>query len=189
MADFCAERGYLETTVDAVVERAGVDRDSFDSHFSNKEDCALAALNKVISETLTAVSMADGGSEPERRTAQISAMVELMLAQPSFARLGFVQARQGATRRAHDSYEAAARVLSLMMERAQGSRSRAPAGAARAALGGAEAVIRRELAAGRDQRLQRLLPDFVYTALVPFVGQEEALRQSRVAAELVAEEE
>jgi AcrR family transcriptional regulator len=190
MAESCAERGYLETTVGEVIERAGIDRESFDSHFSDKEDCALAALNKVISETLTVVSMANGrGSEPERMTAQIRAVMELMLARPEFARLGFIQARQGATQRAHDGYESAAHVLALMMERAQGAGTRPPAGAARAALGGGEAVVRRELAGGGDQRLRRMLPDFVYAALVPFVGQREALRQSRVAAEMVAEEE
>ena len=189
MAVCCAELGYLETTIEVVIERAGVDRGSFDSHFSGKEDCALAALNGIISETLTTVSMAaDGSSELERRTSQIKAVLELMQARPAFARLGFLQARQGASRRAHDGYESAARVLALMMERAQGAGLRPPAGAARAALGGGEAVIRRELVAGRDQQLQRLLPDFVYAALVPFVGQREALRQSRVAAELVAEE-
>jgi AcrR family transcriptional regulator len=189
MADSCAERGYSETTIGAVVESAGVSRDSFDSHFADKEDCALAALNKIISETLTAVSMADGESlEPERRMLQIKAIVELMFARPSYARLGFIQARQGATQRAHDSYASAAHVLALMMERVPGSGAGPPAGAARAALGGAEAVVRRELAARRDRRLQELLPDFVYAALVPFVGQKEALRQSRVATELVAEE-
>jgi AcrR family transcriptional regulator len=189
MADCCAERGYDETTIDAVVARAGVSRGSFDSHFADKEDCALAALNKIVSETLTAVSMADGrGSEPERRMAQIRAIVELVAARPSFARLGYIEARQCGTARMRDGYESAAHVLALMLERARGTQAPPPAGAGRAALGAAEALARRELAAGRADVLPRLLPDFVYAALVPFVGQREALRQSRVAAALVAEE-
>jgi AcrR family transcriptional regulator len=188
MADCCAEIGYAETTVEAVLERAGVEPESFESHFAGKEDCALAALNKIVSETLARISMAgpDVGAAVERRKYEGLAILELMAARPSFARLGFFDARQGGTARMRDAYESAARVLALMVERLDddgGSATRA-----RAALGGAEAVIRRELGAGRPGRLPQLLPDFVYAVLVPFVGQGEALRQAKLAAKVVAEE-
>lgn len=190
MAECCAERGYTETSIEMVVERAAVDREEFDSYFSGKEDCALAALNKIISEALATISMVSPhDSELEQRVAQIMAIAELMSSRPAFARLGYIEARQGTPLRMRDSYEAAARVLALMMERPQGAGTRPPGGAARAALGGAEALVRRELAAGRIGGLKRHLPDFVYVALVPFVGQEEALRQSKAAKELAAEEE
>jgi hypothetical protein len=61
-----------------------------------------------------------------------------------------------------------------------------PAPAARAVLGSAEAVVRREIVAGRIDSLPRLLPDFTYGAMVPFVGQEDALKLSRQARELLA---
>lgn len=189
MADCCAERGYAETSVEMVVERAAVERVDFDSYFSDKEDCALAALNKIVSETLATVSTVPSrGSELEQRAAQIAAIAELMSTRPAFARLGYIEARQGAPLRLRDSYESAGRVLALMMERSQGAGIRPPAWAARAALGGAEALVRREIAAGRTGELKRYLPDFVYAALVPFVGQEEALRQAKAAKGLAAEE-
>jgi AcrR family transcriptional regulator len=189
MADCCVEMGYAETTVDAVLDRAGVDAESFAAHFAGKEDCALAALNKVVSETLARVSMAapQNGAVVDRRKFEVKAILELIAAQPGFAWLGYVEARQGGTLRMHDSYESAARVLALMMEHAGGAAEKHGA-AARAALGGAEAVVRRELAAGRSWRLPQLLSDFVYAALVPFVGQEEALRQASEAARVAAEE-
>lgn len=189
MVDCCEEAGYAETTVDAVLERAGVEPESFAAHFSGKEDCALAALNKIVSETLARVSMAHprAANVVERRKFEVSSILELMAAQPGFAWLGYVEARQGGSPRMHDSYESAARVLALMMEQT-GAAAEQHAAAARAALGGAEAVVRRELASGRGWRLPQLLPDFVYAALVPFIGQREALRQARQAARLVAEE-
>lgn len=189
MADCCTETGYAETTVEAVLERAGVEPESFESHFAGKEDCALAALNKIVSETLARISMAgpEVAGTVERRKYEGIAILELMAARPSFAKLGFVDARQGGTLRMRDAYESAARVLSLMMERLDDGGVSATT--ARAALGGAEAVIRRELAAGRAGRLPQLLPDFVYAALVPFVGQGEALRQAKLAARVAAEEE
>jgi hypothetical protein len=76
-----------------------------------------------------------------------------------------------------------------MIERAgPGTPRGADAVTARAALGGAEALARRELAIGGARNLPKLLPDFVYGVLVPFVGQQEALRQAKLAAR-VAEEE
>ncbi len=190
MAECCAEAGYRATTVAAVLERAGVEPESFDSHFAGKEDCALAALNKIVSEALAQISMASShvAGLVEERKFEVKALLELLAARPSFARLAFVDARQGGTTRMHNAYESAVRVLALMMERANGA-NRRPSTGARAALGGAEAVVRKELAAGRGERLPQLLPDFVYAALVPFVGQGEALRQAKLAARLAAEEE
>ena len=187
MASCCSQSGYEETTVEAVLSRAGVSPESFEAHFADKEDCALAALNKMVSETLARISMAQPRSAEvsERRKFEVQAILELMAAQPGFARLGFIEARQGGTTRMHDSYESAARVLALMMQRAG---HMAEKHGARAALGGAEAVLRRELAAGRAAQLPGLLPDFVYAALVPFVGQREALRQAKEAVKLAAEE-
>jgi AcrR family transcriptional regulator len=189
MADCCAEAGYRETTVEAVLERAGVTPESFETHFFGKEDCALAALNKIVSEALTRISMADtrGDEVVDRRKFEGLAILELAAGRTSFTDLVLIQARQGGSGRMHDSYESAARVLALMLERTGGTAWR-PGTAGRAALGGIEAVVRRELAAGRTERLPRLLPDFVYAALVPFVGQGEALRQARLAAKLAAEE-
>jgi AcrR family transcriptional regulator len=189
MAACCAEAGYEETTVGAVLDRAGVTPESFESLFVDKEDCALAALNKIVSETLAQISMTSTRAEGiERRKFEVRAILELMAAQPSFAWVGFIVARQGGTARMHDSYESAARILALVMAKMGNGYGR-PGASARAALGGAEAVIRRELAAGRAATLPQLLPDFVYAALVPFVGQREALRQSRLAARVAAEEE
>lgn len=189
LTECCAERGYRETTVEEVIERADVRREDFDTLFAGKEDCAVAALNKIVSETLARISMAHPrtGGVVERRKYEVKALLELMAAQPGFAWLGYVESRQGGTPRMHHSYESAARVLALMMERAGGAAEKHEA-AARAALGGAEAILRRELSAGRAEQLPQLLPDFVYAALVPFVGQREALRQAKEAARAVAGE-
>lgn len=189
MAECCAEAGYAETSVEAVLERADVDAASFEAHFAGKEDCALAALNRTVSETLTRISMAGSpvGDPLARRTQETKAMLELAAAQPGFCRLTLIEARQGGTPRMHGSYESAARVLALMMERI-GEVGPNNGYIARATLGGIEALLRRELAAGRARQLPQLLSDIVYAALVPFVGQGEALRQAKQAARMAVEE-
>jgi AcrR family transcriptional regulator len=190
MAECCVEQGYAATEVGDIVSKAGVTRGSFNSHFVDKEDCAGAAFNKLVSETMLAISTSNrpGAAPINSRVFEIKALLELATSRPSFLRLGLIDARQGGTPGMHQAYESAVKVLALMMERAhpQGSVTPSPI-VVRAALGGAEALLRREIAIGRSASLPLLLQDFVYAALVPFVGQAEALRQARAAARWATE--
>ena len=45
----------------------------------------------------------------------------------------------------------------------------------------------RELIAGRAERLPELLPDIIYGTVVPFLGQQEALRYMELAKEMIKE--
>ncbi len=184
MTECCAEHGYQETTVEQVVARADVRRESFEALFADKEDCAVAAINRVASDVLATVATSSSAdvSELERGLGGIKAILELMGSRPSYAALGYIQARQGGTERMYDAYESGARVLTVMIERIGSlatDKATPPTQATRAALGGAEAVVRREIAAGRVEDLPKLLGVFLYAVLVPFTGQEEALGQAR----------
>ncbi len=46
LIEVAAEHGYLDTTVEAVLDRAGVQRDDFDRHFQGKYDCVLSACRR-----------------------------------------------------------------------------------------------------------------------------------------------
>jgi AcrR family transcriptional regulator len=181
MAELCAERGYRETTVEAVVERAGVTQETFDSMFKDgRDECLLAAVNAIMGETVSVVSGAYSAdqSEWDSGIAGIRAILELMAANPSYANTGYIVVRQGGPRPAREAYEAGITLIVAMIDRLReyGDRETQPPSAARAALGGAEALIRQEIVAGRAAELPLLLPDLVYAATVPFLGQEEALR-------------
>ena len=56
-----------------------------------------------------------------------------------------------------------------------------PTSAARAALAAAESLIVGQILTGNTARLPELLPDIVYITTLPYLGQEEALRQAREA--------
>src|SRR4051794_31061826 len=45
MAEAASERGYVNTVVSDVVERAGVSRKTFYEHFTDKEECFLASYD------------------------------------------------------------------------------------------------------------------------------------------------
>jgi AcrR family transcriptional regulator len=186
MIECAAERGYLQTSVTDVLARADVRREVFEALFKDKEECAVAALRMISSEAMRYPGPLEAGTEPPLMSelSGIKALVELMAARPGYAYFSCVEARQGGTSRMHEIYESSARVLCAMIERARGPDDGAERpGAVRAALGGAEAVVRREIAAGRSARVPRLIPDLTYSVLVPVLGQREALRQhARIGA-------
>lgn len=180
MARICAERGYEATTVAEVAAEAGVEEDVFAEMFGNKEQCMLAVIDAAASETIAAVSTA---YKPDRSPWDsavfgIKAILEMMAANPSLAYVSYIAARQMAPPGVARAREAGVRILAAMMNRtrAYSDTSQQPPAAALAALGGAEAVVRREISAGRTEQLPRLLPDLAYGAAIPFLGQEEAMR-------------
>jgi AcrR family transcriptional regulator len=191
MVECCAERGYLETTVTEVIARAEVRPESFAALFADKEECALAALDLVMSEALARASGGLGGAG-ERLASGVRAgeqILELAGARRSYAPFALIQARQGASEAMHNRYESGMQMLALALERVREEQPEAepiPPAAVRAALGGVEAAIRAELAAPAPRGLPELLPGFIYGALVPLVGQQRALQGSRLAAETIA---
>ena len=190
IAELCATRGYAELTVAEVLERSGVSVEVFDELFPDKEQCAKAAVDVILAEVMAVVSANYSADRSQRDSylLAIMAILELLAARPGFAYISFIGARQMAPTSLGEGLETGARLLSAMLERLreEGDVAAVPASAARAALGGAEAVVRREIVAGRAQTLPRHLPDFVYAATVPFLGQEEALRLARRGEELLA---
>jgi AcrR family transcriptional regulator len=175
-----AERGYAEATLAETAERVGVPLAEVRAHFADEEACALAAENAALAEVVLAVSRTYQPDRPEIDSviAGIAAILELMAAQPGLAYIGFIGARQMAPESVRSIHQTGREMVGAMLERGwdySGSGPR-PAGVARAMLGGAEALVRREVAAGRAERLPALLPDCVYIATVPFVGQDAALR-------------
>lgn len=189
MAELCAEQGYEATTVEQVVARSEISEKVFTELFADKEACASAAIDAILVEVMTTVSSSYSQDLAERDSylLAIRAILELLAAHPSFAHVSFICARQMGPASLSEGLDAGTRMLSAMLDRLgndPGSEART-AKAARAALGGAEAVVRREIAAGREESLPGLLPDCVYAATVPFLGQEEALRLARRGRELL----
>jgi AcrR family transcriptional regulator len=190
MAASCAERGYAAASVEDVLARSGLGRGDFERHFAEKADCALAAVDEILAETTQAVASAQAPefADWQRLLIAARALLELMAAQPSYARLACIEARQAMPAEAYQRYAAAIRVLIAMLDRARAyAAASAPASATRGAIGGAELLIRRELIAGRAERLPELLPDIIYGTVVPFLDQQEALRYAALARELIKE--
>lgn len=186
MAATCAERGYGETTVEAVIERAGVSREVFTQNFTGTEDCGLAAVNQILAEATAVASGAwsPDSSEWESILRGVRALLELMAARPSFAHLAYIQSRQAMPPSSFEPYDSGVKVVASMIDRlrAYGAEGAPlPPTTARAVVGSAEMLIRRALVAGEPERLPQLLPEIIYGVLVPYLGQEEAARYMSMA--------
>jgi len=185
MVRVAAAKGYEATTVEDVVEVAGVPREQFDEMFSGKEECFLEAYDAVIdvlvAHVTSAFEAAAGEPWPERIAAGIGAMVELLAAEADIARMAMVEVT-AAGDEARARYRAAlARFTPFLEDGRDYSRQsdELPPDTARFAIGGATSMIFDEIRAGRGPELQRILPDLVFAVLMPYLGPEEAEDEMR----------
>jgi len=187
-AELWAEVGFERLDVESICRRAGIAADRLGPDLSTRESLARAAFEVPVTAAVEVVAAQYGPdrSEAESCTKGIVGLLQLMAANPAYAFVLYIGRRQAAmslgvttvSRNAHQ-------LMVAMLERlGEGSDlGSPPLTAAAGALGAAEAVIRREITAGRCERITRLAPDFVYGAITPFLGQAEGLRLAALSRE------
>jgi AcrR family transcriptional regulator len=185
-----AERGYQATSVADVIGRAGISRTTFYELFADKEDCFLAAYDSQIERLLTYVNAAYGtdGSWPERVQAGLSALLETLAMRRDEARVTMVEV-MGAGPRAHERYRAAVRAFVPFFEDGTHQTPRGaelPPRVPWVVVGGLASRISEQVIEGDLAGLPRLLPELVYTALVPYLDHDGALREMRKARRTLA---
>ena len=188
-AELWAEAGYGGLSVAEICSRAEVDASTFEAMFPSVAATVKAAIEALLAAVVGLVSelFSPDRSEAESYAGAIVEILKLMAANPAYAHLAYIAGRQMAPPSVRSVYVSGTQLLVAMLERLWESSSadQQPDKAALGVLGGAEAVVRREIVAGRSERLPALAPDFVYIATVPFLGQEEALRLTRLAVQLL----
>jgi AcrR family transcriptional regulator len=89
VAEAVADKGYARVTVADVISRAGVSRETFYEHFSDKDDCFLAALEQgaqTVHEILGS-AVAHAGEDPgERLQEMLKAYLNTLAGEPAFAK-------------------------------------------------------------------------------------------------------
>jgi AcrR family transcriptional regulator len=160
MADVASQRGYAETRVQDVLERAEISRKTFYEHFSNRLECFLAAYDAIVADVDAALSA-------ERPTVGelIGGLLEYFECWPAHARVlvteAFAAGPQGVAR--HE------RMVGLVAERLTACEPWQPGDCAglerdelaQATVGGMLRVIQRRLVSGGAERLPALAPVLV----------------------------
>ncbi|TMQ91726.1 TetR/AcrR family transcriptional regulator [Actinomadura soli] len=121
MAAAMAEKGYVGTSVEDVLKRARVSRQSFYGLFSSKLDCFMAAFDQaivVLSRRLED-AVAEGGGDPaERFERAVTVYLEALASEPGYARLFLVEVYaagpEAIQRRSEVQHELAAALAVLM---------------------------------------------------------------------------
>jgi AcrR family transcriptional regulator len=188
IARSCAERGYGATTIADICEAAGVSRATFYELFKDKEDCFHATMELALADAMGQIIAVYSPDKPWAAMVRdaVAAFLELLARRPEFARMALIDAPSSGER-AFELYASGKRVLQSLLDRGRDDpieEEAIPSSAGRAALAAAESLIVGQILAGNTERLPELLPDIVYIATVPYLGQEEALRQSRQAEQL-----
>ncbi|MEX2195031.1 MAG: TetR/AcrR family transcriptional regulator [Thermoleophilaceae bacterium] len=190
MAEACAEKGYRATSVADVVAGARVSRATFYELFHDKEDCFLAAYDTILAQFLGKVI---GAYQQDATWAQrirfgLETILRFGASEPAFARMCLIEVL-AAGPAAVERYQGGVRVVAALVDEGQDfaeAGRRLPPRVGRAVVGGGVALVRDELIAGRAERLPELLPDLLYTTLVPYLGHEGALLEMRAARDDLA---
>lgn len=118
MADACAELGFVDTSVKAVLERANVSRLTFYELYDSKLDCFLEALDVVGDVVLSQQrSTYQGEGAPiERATRAVEQYLDAIVHNLPFARLYIVEVHAAGTVALRRRAELQAQVVELVVD-------------------------------------------------------------------------
>jgi AcrR family transcriptional regulator len=175
LAAVVAERGYQETTVAEIVERAHTSQRTFYKSFSDKEAAMVAALDaasaQMMAAALPAFRRARGWAESVHDTQE--AMFRFAAQEPEYGRLGAV-GMYAAGPRALEQREMVTEGMEGLLTAGFEVAPEAPAMAPEATGGALYAMLYDFVKAHGPERLPELVPAAVYITLAPFLGAEEA---------------
>jgi AcrR family transcriptional regulator len=179
MKALSAELGYHDASVAEVIKRAGVTRKAFYKLFEDKEQCFIQAYERDLARllTLTLEAFETQDEWADRVRAAISALLHALARDPAAARLCFIEVMTAGPR-AIAARNEAMRGFTIVFDtgRLEDDRARPPALALNM-VGGMSEIVHREIASGRAQDLPNVLPDLMYTSVLPILGPEAAERE------------
>jgi len=181
MLNAAADLGYLETNVQDVIDRAGVSRPTFYEHFSNKEDCFLAAFDTSAERLRKTVRTAarDGKAWRDRVQLGLEALLGFASREPDTARTMVVEARAAsaaAVRRRVELLDDFAQCLDSEARKLLPESPGQSALTASGIVGGVESLLYSRLCKQEYDQLESLLPSLMYFVVLPYEGHEAASR-------------
>jgi AcrR family transcriptional regulator len=179
-AEVTMSKGYANTTVADIVAQAGVARDVFYEHFTDKQHAFLEAqqhpMQHIVDTCAEAYFSVSGW--PERVWSGLGALLKLIASTPTISHLRLVEcyaAGPVAIRRG----EEITRSFTIFLEEGYSYRPEAqhlPRVTSETIAGALFEIVQRHAAHRDFAGLPSRLPQLTYIALAPFTGPEEAVR-------------
>jgi AcrR family transcriptional regulator len=181
-----AGNGYRDASVERATTEAGVSAEEFEAEFGDKDRCLFAAYDQLTEVVVAKASAKCGYSEPwpVRVRAGLETLLGAMADHPQLA-VALTRSFPAIRPSAYERYVGLlSRFIPLMNEGREYSEvdEELPGEVELLAVGAAEAIIFAEVDAGRAERLPQMLPEILFSILVPFMGPDRAADEMRSAA-------
>jgi AcrR family transcriptional regulator len=179
VADVCSAAGYVAMSVEDIVVTSGVSRRTFYDNFRGKEDVYLAAFDAATEQLLgrvgAAYEAADGLVAKTRDS--LAAFLGFVAEEPAFADMCIVEV-MAAGPTAIERRNRTMAAFATMIEQAAAAelpKSKLPPSlTAETLVGGIYEVVYSRVLQGRGGELPDLLPDLLFSVLLPYVGRDTA---------------
>jgi AcrR family transcriptional regulator len=179
-AELVAKRGYYGTSIDLITKTARVALSTFYENFQTKEECFLAAFDDAVAEATHHLGAAVDPQRPwpDRLALGLTAMLELVVANPATARMCLVEAPGGGPALL-DRYESALDALIAILRegRLLAGDKKLPERTEEAIIGGLAWILCHNLVDGEFD-LGALASEMLEITLRPYLGSLEARRQA-----------
>lgn len=186
MLESVGTNGYERTTVQDVVQSAGLYRQAFYDHFEDKEDCYLQALEAGSAWIELTMREATAGEVAWRRQlrAALGGLLGFLDRQPEVGRALLVEVHAAGPRAVGKRTEAMERAVAMVDLAREESDQGAPAISAEAVVAGILAVLHSRLSADQISGFTGLLPELMYLAVLPYFGPDAAAEEMRAEGPL-----
>jgi AcrR family transcriptional regulator len=186
-----ATKGYQASSVADILKAAGVGRETFYKHFKDKEDCFVTANDALVAELEAEVQEAyeQPGSWSERVRHGLVATLHWFAASPEVARVMMIEMGTVgpiASARFRETFSR----FTVLLDDGKELIEDAPdlPNLANIAGGAVFSRVYEEVALGNTTNLPHLVPQLTFELLLPYIGEEAAIRERNAAAAEQAEE-
>jgi AcrR family transcriptional regulator len=179
VAEVCSASGYVAMSVEDIVVTSGVSRRTFYDNFRGKEDVYLAAYDEVVNQLLARVSdayeAADGLMAKVRDS--LATFLDFVADEPAFADMCIVEVMAAGPKAIERRNRTMAAFAELIAQAAAAELPKSklpPALTAETLVGGIYEVVYARVLQGHGAELPALLPDLLFSVLLPYLGRETA---------------
>lgn len=179
MVEVVGRDGFTGARITEVISRAGISRKAFYEHFDDKESCFVVAYEQSIAPLLTlALRAADSqDAYADRARAALAALLSALAHDPAVARVCFVEVLAAGPQAVSKRNEVMRGFVREFTARSPLVDEHVPEVAMLTLIGGLTEVLYQTIAAGETETLPDLLPQLMYSAVLPIVGFEAAERE------------
>jgi len=180
LIEIAAERGYAETTIELILDRAGLDRPAFDRHFRGKYDCFLTAWQEINEGCMREMLEAFNSQEewPDRLRAVACEIVDNLRHDPNRASFAVEVLSAGDAARARR--DMTMRVIASLIDAGRNEMDdpeSVPHTTAEALAGSAYGQVYAKVVRGAADELPALVPQLMSAAVMPYLGVEAGLAE------------